>query len=109
MGLIPVAAFTIGCVLPLAVAYPNLDYLGNASLALRFFNSVPGRPDDFGRSLHTIETLTGALPESGEKPSGRRNNLLEVAKRLNLTKLVEAVTKVGLHRVLNHEGKKRYS
>lgn len=104
MGVIPVAAFAIGCVLPLAVAYPNLDYLGNASFALRFFNSVPGRPDDFGRSLHTIETLTGALPESGEKPSGKRNNLLEVAKRLNLTKLVEAVTKVGLHHVLNHEG-----
>ncbi|CAN7987164.1 unnamed protein product [Ixodes hexagonus] len=106
MGVVLVTTFAIGCILPLAIAYPNLDYLGNTTFQLRFFNSVPGRLNDFGRSLHTIETLTGVLPEwqSEDNSPGRRNNLLEVAKRLNLTKLVEAVTKVGLHRVLNHEG-----
>ncbi|XP_064459456.1 transforming growth factor-beta-induced protein ig-h3-like [Ornithodoros turicata] len=88
-----------------ACAFPNMDYLGKQAALLPFFNSVPGTFDDFGQTTHTIAKLTGVLPERQWKnESFRRTNLFETAKRLNLTKLVEAIIQAGIERVLDHEG-----
>lgn len=86
-------------------AFPNFDYLGKEAVLLPFFNSIPGRVDSFGETRHTIAGLTGVLPEGhGQNESCKRTNLFEIAKKLNLTKLVEAVIKAGLDHVIDHEG-----
>lgn len=106
MKAILVAATILFC-LQLAIAYPNYDHLGNTSFLLRFLNTIPGKLDDFGRNFHTIQSLTGIVPEEElwrNNSLGKQSNLVETAKKLNLTKLVEAIVKVGLHHVLNHEG-----
>lgn len=98
-------AVTVGVVLARLVScYPNLDYLGNQTFLYRFLNSVPGVVRAFPESEHTIESLTGTLPDEWQNVSTKRSNLIEIAKKLNLTKLVEAIIKVGLGGLLNHEG-----
>lgn len=88
-----------------ACAYPNMDYLGKRAAVLRFFNSVPGTFDNFGQTAETITDLTGVLSEGQWKnESFGRRNLFQIAKGLNLTKLVEGIIRVGLERVLDHEG-----
>lgn len=79
--------------------YPNLDYFGNRTLLERFLNSVGTYEAE-----HTIDSLTGKLPPEWQNATSRRSNLIEIAKKLNLTKLVEAIMKVGLGGLLNHEG-----
>ncbi|XP_077509632.1 transforming growth factor-beta-induced protein ig-h3-like [Amblyomma americanum] len=88
----------------LVACYPNLGYIGNQTFLYRFFNSVPGAVRTYPESEHTIESLTGTLPDEWQNVSTKRSNLIEIAKKLNLTKLVEAIIKVGLAGLLNHEG-----
>lgn len=101
-ALVAVVVFLF-CVQHVSYCYPNLDYIGNRTHLLRFFNSVPGVSDTYGAE-HTVESLTGKLPLEWQNVTARRSNLLEIARKLNLTKLVEAIIKVGLAGLLNHEG-----
>ncbi|KAH7957272.1 periostin [Rhipicephalus sanguineus] len=80
--------------------YPGFEYLENRTVLQRFLNLVPGT----GETEHTIASLTGQLPLEWQNMTSRRSNLIEIAKKLNLTKLVEAIIKVGLGGLLNHEG-----
>ncbi|XP_075541469.1 transforming growth factor-beta-induced protein ig-h3-like [Dermacentor variabilis] len=100
--LVAVVVFLV-CLQHVSYCYPNLENIGNRTHLLRFFNSVPGVLGTYGTE-YTIESLTGKLPLEWQNVTSRRSNLLEIAKKLNLTKLVEAVIKVGLGGLLNHEG-----
>nr|XP_037282360.1 LOW QUALITY PROTEIN: periostin-like [Rhipicephalus microplus] len=100
MKAIVALVFVVVGIQHVSYCYPDIEYLGNGTVLQRFLNFVPGT----GETEHTIASLTGQLPPEWQNVTSKRSNLLEIAKKLNLTTLVEAVIKVGLGGLLNHEG-----